>query len=172
VLANFTDTRPYPVAHDRYGAFTRGFVELPAFSAVNTSLWTMKYEVICYAVLALGGAIALRLPPARLLGAGAFCDWLAAILLSRPALLPTNGVIENVRYFMLFFGTGVLSYGLRHQLRLSLLGIVPMIGLAVVLHRMYTTAVAYVVCLAYAMLALAQFCCGWLRHYLTRYDYS
>lgn len=83
---------------------------------MNMSLWTLKYEVLCYAALAIVGFTALRQdrwrePTTLVLAAGIFTVFLRA-----PSVEATYSAIENVRYFTLYFGMGTLAALLQERL--------------------------------------------------------
>jgi peptidoglycan/LPS O-acetylase OafA/YrhL len=77
---------------------------------VNSSVWTLKYEVACYAILGLAGWVALKLPKSALWLALGAVAWLAIVIV-RPVGLELHGgdkgMVDVLRYFMLFFGTGM-----------------------------------------------------------------
>lgn len=92
------------------------FSEHPASNLVNMSLWTLKYEVLCYAALATIGFTALRQdrwrgPTTLVLAAVIFTVFLRA-----PQVGETYSAIENVRYFTLYFGMGTLAALVKERL--------------------------------------------------------
>ncbi len=89
----------------------------PAAGVVNSSVWTLKYEAGCYLALAATGGVAMWLGRVRLIGFAALAIALALVVVDRPDLALHSTMPQTVQYFALFFGTGVLAYGLRRQLR-------------------------------------------------------
>ena len=94
------------------------FEALPAAGEVNVSLWTLKYEMMCYGVLALLSALGLWLRPRLLwLALGA----LVGVQLVRLWHLHVDefGVLDQVLRFLTCFFVGAGAYRLRDRLRLS-----------------------------------------------------
>ncbi len=161
-LALVTGSAPLP------GVFT----DLPAAGSVNLSVWTLKYEVVCYlavAALGLAGMFNRRIqfPATVALTFAVFSVFI------NPNV-PSSGysTLENVRYFFLFFGMGTLAYLLREQLRLR-----P--SVAAVLFALYVAAMPTrfgTLCLAlflgYATLVVAAFAFGALGRFTREHDYS
>ena len=104
------------------------FETLPLAGSVNTSLWTLKYEVLCYVTLAIAGIAGLFQPKGRAwiaLGLGLF---FATVLSGQCKDQASFGLIDNLGYFALFFGSGVLCYLVRDWLILSGLALIPLAG--------------------------------------------
>ena len=64
------------------------FADVPVKGLVNLSLWTLKYEVTCYAALALFGLAALRLPKWRGLMTAGLAVLVAALALVLAQIAP------------------------------------------------------------------------------------
>jgi len=97
------------------------FEALPAAGEVNVSLWTLKYEMMCYGVLALLSALGLWLRPRLLwLALGA----LVGVQLVRLWHLHVDefGVLDQVLRFLTCFFVGAGAYRLRDRVRLSAAG--------------------------------------------------
>lgn len=94
------------------------FETLPASGWVDVSLWTLKYEMMCYVALALLSAMGLWLRPG-LLAAGFAC--LVAAQLARLFYVDVNhfGVADQVLRFLTCFFIGAGAWRLRDRLRLS-----------------------------------------------------
>lgn len=88
----------------------------PAAGVVNSSVWTLKYEVACYLALAGIGGVAIWLGRVRLIGFAGLGFALALILVDRPNLAEHSSIPQTVQYFALFFGTGVLAYACRRHI--------------------------------------------------------
>ncbi len=145
-----------------------------AAGAVNTSLWTLKYEVMCYVALALVGWIAIRTKAYREVAIVAIAGWLAIVMTQRVGLelgVPRT-TFEVLLYFMIFFGAGSIAYALRqyipvHGLILVALGIV----FALAIGTRYAVPVMAVT-LGYGALWLATFEFWGLRAFTNHSDYS
>jgi peptidoglycan/LPS O-acetylase OafA/YrhL len=144
----------------------------PATGVVNSSVWTLKYEVLCYAILALGGGLAFRVVWTRSAMTAAFGIWAGVVFWSQPALQETSGLIATARYFLLFFGTGVIAYVLRDVARLSRPAAVALLVSAAFLNGTAMREVALAVALAYGMLVIAQHPLGSFGAFANRTDMS
>lgn len=148
------------------------FQSNPAAGVVNSSLWTLKYEVVCYVLLGVAGSAALRLAITRAAGIAALIGfvWLAA--LDPPDLAPGNRLIDQIQYFALFFGTGVLAYAMRHHLRLGAGGAA--VAAAALLASNGTGAAEFgqALGLGYLMLWAGSMPGGAVRRFTNRNDYS
>lgn len=85
------------------------FEQLPAAHLVNMSLWTLKYEVLCYAVLAIVGFTVLRHDRWRRAGTATLAVLVSVIFLRSPVPGDAYSSLENLRYFALYFGVGTLA---------------------------------------------------------------
>ena len=102
------------------------FESLPLAASVNTSLWTLKYEVLCYVMLALCGVAGLFQPRLRAWVAAAMLVIFATVLSGHCKDQETFDLIDNFKYFALFFGSGVLCYLVRDRLIISGLALIPL----------------------------------------------
>ncbi len=96
------------------------FETLPAAGTVNMSVWTLKYEVLCYTLLAIAGAAGLLNARWRVVASVVLAVYLAVIFIEPPKSVGGYTASDNVRYFSLFFGMGVLAYLVRGVLVLDL----------------------------------------------------
>lgn len=145
-----------------------------AAGAVNTSLWTLKYEVMCYVALAVIGWIAIRTKAYREVAVVAIAGWLA-IVITQPVGLELGvprTTFEVLLYFMLFFGAGSIAYVLRHYIPVhgSILVVLGVL-LALAIGTRYAVAMMAVT-LGYGALWLATFDFWGLRRFTNRSDYS
>lgn len=90
-----------------------GVFENNLSSAVNGSLWTLKFEVACY------GLVVLALVTKRLRVPLVITLWLGSFVVAR--LLPENSegalfYIERLAFLFRFFGTGMLLYLFRSSI--------------------------------------------------------
>ena len=99
------------------------FEALPASGWVDVSLWTLKYEMMCYIVLALLSALGLWLRPGLLaIGfAGLICLQLARLFYVD---VDHFGVPDQILRFLTCFFIGAGAWRLRDRLRLSPTGAV------------------------------------------------
>lgn len=143
----------------------------PSARLVNLSLWTLKYEVVCYVALALVGGllVKLRSKPAisAVLALGA-----CLILYKRPELRPDNTFSENVRYFALFFSTGAGAYLLRAHIPVTWMALPPLVALFMLSIGSYWTELACAALLGYAAIWAASFRMPAVRFLTADRDYS
>lgn len=148
------------------------FETLPAARHVNGSLWTLKYEALCYVGLALFGLLRLHRPQNVWLGVPALIGVMVLGSVALPADTAAYSALHNVAYFGIFFATGVLMYLLRERLVIRAVYLVPL-AIAVVLTKgtsLYELATALV--LGYAILLVgAGNMVPWTA-FTNRQDYS
>ena len=96
------------------------FVDLPASGLVNMSLWTLKYEALCYAGLAIIGFGALRYRRLKQPTTVVLACVIFTIFLRSSQSGESHSAIENVRYFALYFGVGTLAALLKDHLVIEL----------------------------------------------------
>jgi peptidoglycan/LPS O-acetylase OafA/YrhL len=148
------------------------FEGVPLSGSVNTSLWTLKYEVLCYAALAAAGVVGLFRPRLRSLKTVLLCGFLCLIFIADPKPVDTYTFADNARYFSLYFGTGVLAYLVRDKLVIwggFLVPLAVLFGLALG-SRFAEFATATL--LGYAVVWAASKPCGPLRGFCNRIDLS
>lgn len=144
----------------------------PAAGVVNSSLWTLKYEVVCYILLAAIGGLAIRFRIAGPVGMAALAGFMVLAVFNPPALAEGNGLFDQVQYFALFFGTGVLAYALRDSIRLHWAGVPAALALIAVTNGTNAAEFGHAVGLGYMMLWLSALPAGGLRAFTNRNDYS
>jgi peptidoglycan/LPS O-acetylase OafA/YrhL len=92
------------------------FETLPLPHLVNGSLWTLKFEALCYAGLAILAATGLLMTGRRALAVGT----LIAVILIASAVLPTDTtrytMPQNLAYFAIPFSLGVLGCLLKDRI--------------------------------------------------------
>jgi peptidoglycan/LPS O-acetylase OafA/YrhL len=148
------------------------YSELPLPDMVNVSLWTLKYEVLCYIGLAFIGAVGLFNERLRPFTTALLLVLVATVFIGRPKPLDTYTFADNLRYFALYFYAGVSAYLLRDLVRISGVLLVP---LAAVFVALIGTRVGELTCclfLGYATLWVSTFTFGPLRAFTTDNDYS
>ena len=144
----------------------------PLPSIVNMSLWTLKYEVLCYAGLALAGAAGLFSVRWRKATTALLAVFLFFVFIEKPKAIETYTSIDNIRYFALFFGMGTLAYLVRDWLPIHGAVLVPMFGLFVAAIGTRFGELATALFLGYATLWVATLSFGPLRGFTNRYDLS
>ncbi len=145
-----------------------------AKGVVNSSLWTLKYEVLCYIILAAIGWLAIRTKAYREVAIAAIAAWLALILYKRASieLGSQKSMFDVLRYFMLYFGTGVIAYVFRRHLPIHGALLVPLgIAFAVAIGTRFAE-ISAALFLGYGALWLATFKFGALREFTNANDYS
>lgn len=151
------------------------FKDNPVPGVVNTSVWTLKYEALCYLVLGLVGWGVMKLNRWREAGLAALAVWLAVIFM-KPVGLELHGTakstLEVFRYFTIFFGAGVLAYALRHYIPVHGSLVLPLgyMFWALIGTRFQEPAAA--VFLGYLAVWIATFRFGGLRDFTNQNDYS
>ncbi len=144
----------------------------PAAGVINSSIWTLKYEVLCYVILAIGGGLAFHSARMRAALIVAFAAWATFTFWAQPALFETNGLVQNTRYFLLFFGTGAIAYVLRHKTALSVIMAIALLVGAAVLNTTVLREAALAIALGYAMLVAARYQLGAIGAFANRTDMS
>ena len=99
-------------------AFLPGVFEGNTLPTVNESIWTLKYEVICYAITFFTMMLARR---ARVI---VLAGWIASFLIVR--FWPNADFVSGFEYYIVatarmfrFFGTGMLLYLFRDRVMIS-----------------------------------------------------
>ena len=108
----------------------------------------------------------------RLIGFAALAIMLALAVADRPNLALHSTMPQTVQYFALFFGTGVLAYGLRRQLPVHWAGML-LTGLAAVATNDTRWAeIGQALVLGYGTIYLGSFQLGALGAFTSRQDWS
>jgi peptidoglycan/LPS O-acetylase OafA/YrhL len=148
------------------------FETLPMANIVNLSLWTLKFEVLCYACLGLAAVVAL-VTPQRRQGYIAIAVAVAVFLLMKhPALIESNSFFDSLRYFALFFATGVAAYVFRNQIVIDGAIVIVLAALFALSIGTQFTELAAALLLGYGMLWLSTFSFGPLRRITSHHDIS
>ena len=147
------------------------FQDLP-FPRVNMSLWTLKYEVICYAGLTLLGLIGLFDARWRRAATVLLAIGVAVVYVAAYEPMGARSSIDLVRYFALYFGMGTLAYMCRDWLQIRPVLLVP---LALVFWAAIGTRFAELACavlLGYATIVAARMSWGFLTPFTREHDWS
>lgn len=149
------------------------FESLPLSGMVNTSLWTLKYEVMCYIGLGLAGLAGLFVPRWRNLSILLVAVFLMLVFIEEPV---SDGkvysMIENVRYFSVFFATGVFAYLLRDKLVLSIWILLPLFVAFYFARGTIVFEVVTALFLGYGALWASSYSFGPMRRFCNRFDLS
>lgn len=179
VLAAYLTSRDLPLYIFKTLLLTTGsaplpqvFTELPAPNLVNLSLWTLKYEVLCYVGLGFIGITMFVLRQSRVFGFALLAIFLAAIFYERPELGPDNSLTDSIRYFALFFGTGMLAYLCRKHVPITALGLPPLFVFCVAAMGTRWAELGSALFLGYGVLWVASFQFGNVRALTNRFDLS
>lgn len=148
------------------------FETVPLAGGVNTSLWTLKYEVLCYIGLAAAGAVGFFSPRIRTAAAVVLAVFLLVVFAAEPKPLETYTFSDNARYFALYFGTGVLAYLIRDHLIIWGGFLVPLAALFVVALGTRFGEFATAMFLGYGVVWAASITFGPLRAVCNRIDLS
>jgi peptidoglycan/LPS O-acetylase OafA/YrhL len=150
-----------------------GVFEANAYAGyVNSSLWTLKYEVACYFGLAAMGAAGLFEQRWRWVVVGGLAVLVATVSLSLPSDPAEYGFVENLRYFTVFFFGGVLAYLLRSYLPIIGALLLPLFIVFLVSVRTPFAEVGALLFLGYGALWAATKTWGPLRGVCNRFDTS
>lgn len=148
------------------------FASNPYAGEVNLSLWTIKYEVLCYLLLAAGSAVGLLATRRRstLVLGGLLLLASASYLV--PGLINDEGLLESLRRFFICFGLGALAFVHRDELVLSGRVLLVLVLLLVFAHNTALAVPLLLLATAYATIFAASFRAGGLSRWTERADYS
>ncbi|MBI1220928.1 MAG: acyltransferase family protein [Rhodobacteraceae bacterium] len=123
-----------------------GVFEANPYPKVEGSIWTLGYEVACYAMVCLAGLTGLTQRPRPLaLAFGAYgVMWVAAATVHLPQR------VEDLHLLSLPFVLGMAAWHARDRLPLSFAGVAALVLLAVLLRPTAAAFPALVAALAYA----------------------
>ena len=154
-----------------HGMLPGVFEQLPAGGDVNVSLWTLKYEMGCYMLLALLAALGLwRRPVLMWLGFAALVG--VHLLRLTEVSVSQFGVFDHILRLSICFFIGAGAYRLRHRLRLSLPGAVVAVCAYLALWRTPAEALASYFAVGYLALCFSALPLGGLRRLCARADLS
>lgn len=156
--------------------FSPGLAELPHVLAgvplagnINESLWTLKYEVMCYAALAVGAILLHRLGrTAMIVAVGAV---IALYILTIPAS-PLAGTLGHVRHFAFCYALGVGAYLARDHLPISITGMLATLAALIWSIGSPFQTLTTIVWVGYTAIWLASYDWFGLRQATTRTDLS
>ena len=148
------------------------FTDLPLSSLVNVSLWTLKYEVLCYAGLGLIAAIGLLRQRTHTIATVCLVILVFCVFIGPPKPIDDYSQLDNVRYFTLFFGMGALACLLKKHIIISKFVLAPLFGFFVAAIGTRWAELSTALFLGYATLYVATWTFGPLRRFTNEQDYS
>ena len=148
------------------------FVDQPLPYAVNVSLWTLKYEVLCYIGLAIFGSIALFNERSRKIATVILIAFVILIAIVEPKPLNSYTFVDNLRYFAVYFLTGVVAFLLRDKLPIHWIGAAVSGAIFVLLVGSRFGELSCCLFLGYTTLWLSTLTFGPLRKFTQENDYS
>jgi peptidoglycan/LPS O-acetylase OafA/YrhL len=178
VHAYFTDAR-LPLYLAKTIGLVTGSAPLPGLFAehatpglVNMSLWTLKYEAICYLGVAALGMAGLFNPRWRTAATAVLAVGVLVVFIGEPKPHASYTFLDNARYFAVYFGMGTLAYMLRAHLVIRPILLLPLLALMAVAIGTRFAEVATALFLGYATVVLASMSWGWLSDFTRQHDYS
>ena len=148
------------------------FETLPVPGLFNGSLWTLKYEVICYAGLAALGALSLFEPRLRVLSIALIAVFAAGCAALIPADPANFSPAQNIAYFAIYFATGVFAYLIRERLVIHWMASALLLALAAFSIGKPWQNIATAVALGYATLFFGSLTYGRLTKWTRAHDLS
>jgi len=148
------------------------FVSNPVPDEVNGSLWTLRYEIICYAGLSVIGFIGVLNNRPRLLWLSAALGLPLIILSLLPGTYEETNITQHFVRFGLCFGLGILAYEFREKIPLHWTGVAAFLFLAGALHATPLFPVSLYMLVAYASFWFAFVPAGAIRKYNALGDVS
>jgi len=148
------------------------FGTTPMGDIVNFSVWTLKYEVVCYLALAAAAFVgALKSERIARLGLAALLG-LIFISYAVPGLVEHGGTADTARRFALCFGLGSAGYFARRQVVVSWLGLALVVFATAVTYQTRLQDFASVLLMAYVSLMFAGRRWGALSSFADHTDLS
>lgn len=148
------------------------FANLPVAGIVNSPLWTLKYEVLCYGALAVFAVAGLfddrwRGTATAIIALAVGCMFLEA---PKPADAYTQA--DTIRYLGLFFGVGVLACLLQERIEIVPALLLPLASVFIVAIGTCWAELATALFLGYATIVVGSLDFGWLRRATNSSDLS
>lgn len=148
------------------------FMDTPMAGQVNVPIYTLKYEVICYLLLAAAGALGLFRARALMIAAGIALTLAYGVHQALAGPVAAGGSIDLMLRFLFCFGLGVAAYEARSRLPLHAAGVAGLFLIYALAHDTRLDIPALIVFSAYLALWLGRFRCGRLGAVTARLDLS
>ena len=148
------------------------YTDVPALGLVNMSLWTLKYEVLCYAILGLACACGMMTNQNKRAGTLGLAILVFGVFLNEPKLSEMNTAADNIRYFALYFGMGVLACQLGDRLVIYGAALLVFYVMFVAMLGTRWSELTCALFLGYASLYVATIDFGWIGRSMQRIDLS
>ena len=145
----------------------------PLGPEVNLPLWTVRYELLAYAMLASAFAVGLlrtKLQAIACLAALVLIFLAVEHLVVEP--LPEHALFHHLAQYGLCFMLGVTAYHFRARLRLSAWGVLAALGCVLLMRGTPFEELAYLAMTAYAALVFGSLRFGRLTAWTQRNDVS
>lgn len=158
---------------DAHAALPHAFASFPEGAEVNSSMWTLKFEIACYIGLVVFASLKLLDNSYRFLLALSACvSIFAVILLLHPEARIGYGTNGHIVRFGICFLLGVSAYRWRSRIPLTALVLISL--LAILLLPLPATArlIVEYFALGYAALYIASLPMPFARAFANRYDLS
>lgn len=148
------------------------FTTNPFAGEVNLSLWTLKYEMLCYVALAALAGTGLLHHRRRWSTTLAFIVGALTATYALPDLVAEASMAENLRRFGLCFSLGALAFARRETLVLAP-AMLPVLAVALLAsHGSRVGEPVLIVVMAYTTLVLASVTTGPMSRWASRQDLS
>lgn len=148
------------------------FETLPMSGQVNVPLWSLKYEILCYAILAMIAGLGIWRRDGLFWSFFALLFVTYSVVESGHSRVDEHITIDQVLRFSLCFFLGAAAYRLRHVLRLTAVGALGTIFVLVLTRQTaFEEPVSYVG-IGYLTLCLAALPLGRIRGFFSRADLS
>jgi peptidoglycan/LPS O-acetylase OafA/YrhL len=148
------------------------FQNVPAAGLVNMSLWTLKYEVLCYIALGFAAAAGALTPKYRTFTIAALAVLVFGVFLKSPSAAQDYTQFDNIRYFTLYFSTGVLACLIQDRLVIDVRILAGLVALFAASIGTQWSELTCALCLGYATLHVASIDFGPLRRWTQTNDLS
>lgn len=148
------------------------FTSNPYAGEVNLSLWTIKYEVFCYLLLAAISALGFLRTPRRATFVLGGLVLLASASYLVPGLVKTDSLADSLRRFIMCFSLGALAFVHRDRLLLSAKALLLLLLLLMLAQSTSMAVPLLLVATAYGTLFAASFRAGQTLRWTERTDLS
>lgn len=148
------------------------FTQNPDPSTINGSLWTLRYELLCYAALAVAGYMRLFSRPRVFLGISLAIGLVLVIFSTMPIVHDNTIAVGHIVRFGFCFGLGVMAFQYRKFLPVHWSGVLVLLILVVMARDTIAHLSVLYLTTAYTTLWLAYVPSGRIRYFNKAGDYS